>query len=293
MTAGKKRLGLGLMVLVMGAVSALGLAAPAGAQVVEAARAALPDGIRASGVLKVATSLAWAPFAYKTEAGETAGLDIDIVNALAARLGVKPEFADLKFPTIIPGVQSGRYDIGVDQFAITPDRRKAVDFVPYITGHSGLLVRQGNEGLTINDLCGKELSLTQGSSQIDTATALSKKCQAEGKPEIKFTYYPDSAATYMAVANGRGDGFITGRAVGEWISRINPKMKMSMTKETLADEPYSASGIVMTKENTALRKALEAALLSMVADGTYMKLLEKYGVPDSALTVDQITHSPI
>ena len=69
-----------------------------------AARAALPDKNIQSGQLEVATSLQWPPFDFKTESGRPDGIDIRLVSALAARLGLKPNFTDVKFPTIVPGV---------------------------------------------------------------------------------------------------------------------------------------------------------------------------------------------
>ncbi|CAN7303254.1 transporter substrate-binding domain-containing protein [Bosea sp. LjRoot9] len=253
--------------------------------VVEAARAALPEATRASGVLRTATSLQWPPFGYKSEAGEVEGIDIRLITLLAGKLGLKPEFDDIKFPSIVPGVANGRYDVGVNQIGVTAERMKVADFLPYFNSGYGLLVRRGATDIDINRLCGKTLALTQGSAQIAVAEQLSAACVKSGQKEIAFLFFPNSADTYLALSNGRGDGFMTAKAVGIYIAKGNPKL--DMTTSTLADS-ISTSGIVIAKGNEALRTALRLALESAVTDGSYQKILADFGVPDGALSVEQI-----
>lgn len=267
-------------------LAALGLIGHASAQgVVDAARAALPEATRQSGLLKVATSLQWAPFDYASETGEPEGIDIRLIKLLATKLGLKPTFEDIKFPAIIPGVQAGRYDVGVNQFGVTDERRKIVSLLPYFNSGYGLLVRKGATAIDVNNLCGKTLALTQGSAQIAIAEKLSAACVAANKPKIEMTFYPDSADTYLAVANGRGDGFLTARAVGVYIAKGNPKLDVAPGALTGMD---SISGIVVGKANDGLYKALLLAMESAVADGSYAAVLERFGVVDGALTLEQI-----
>jgi polar amino acid transport system substrate-binding protein len=250
-----------------------------------AARAALPDKNLQSNTLEVATSLQWPPFDFKTDDGKPDGLDIRLVTALAARLGLKPNFTDVKFPAIVPGVQTGRFDIGVDELNATPERRKIVQFVPYYRGGLGLLVRQDGRGLSVSQLCGLTLALTQGSSQVAVAQRVSEQCVAEGKKAISFQYFPDSADTYMAVANGRGDGFLTDRAVGVYVAQRNGKL--TMTEGTL-EGTRDVSGIVVSKDNDKLAAAIRLALAGMIRDGSYQKLLDIYGVGSAALSEAEV-----
>ena len=249
------------------------LACPAQAQVV------------AAGVLRVATSTQWPPFAFQGENGEADGIDIRLVRLLAAKLGLKPAIEDVKFPAIVPGVSSGRYDVGVNQINITAERAKAVDFLPYSQDGLGLLVRRGTMGLDVNNLCGRTLALTQGSAQVAIAERLSAQCKERGQKEIAFLFFPNSADTYLALANGRGDGFLIGKASGTYIARGNNKL--DMTAATLSGV-NTVSGIVIAKGNAALREALRLALEDALADGSYAKVMADFGVPDSALTAEQI-----
>lgn len=265
------------------------VSAGAGAQAVDpAAHAALPDKNKQSGTLEVATSLQWPPFDFRSESGEPDGIDIRLVTALAQRLGLAPKFTDVKFPAIVPGVSTGRFDIGVDQLADTPEREKVVQFVDYYASALGLLVRAGTTDFDLAHLCGHTLALTQGSSQVAVAQHLSSQCVADGNKPIDLLYYPDSADTYLAVANGRGDGFLTDPAVGVYISKHNDKLTMS--HGSLA-ETRSLAGIVIAKDNTQLANAVRLALLGMISDGSYQKLLAEYGVAEAALSATDVKSS--
>ncbi len=256
----------------------------------QAARAALPDKLKQSGVLEVATSLQWPPFDYKTEDGQPDGIDIRLVKAVAARLGLTVNFTDVKFPVIVPGVSTGRFDAGVDQLANTAERRKVVQFADYYRGGMGLLVRQGTKGINVGNLCGHTLALTQGSAQVAVAQQISDKCVADGTKPIEMLYFPNSADTYLAVANGRGDGFLTDRAVGIYIAQHNDKL--SMTEGILA-EPRNIAGIVIARDNNQLASAVRMVLLDMARDGSYQKLLGEFGVAEAALTVEDLQKPPV
>jgi polar amino acid transport system substrate-binding protein len=256
--------------------------ASGGVKVDSAARAALPAATRSAGVLKIATSLQWPPFGFKNDSGKPAGLDLDLMNALAARLGLRTTISDIKFDSIIPSVNNGRYDAGVNELEDIPERRKVVQFVDYYNGGLGVLVPKGQKSsISPTSLCGHTMSLTQGSSQVEVGKRISQQCVADGKPKIDFKMFSDSASTILAVANKRVEGFMTDVAVGVYLTRT--------TNKTLAvlpgDVPDSTglSGIVVAKDNDALAKALKMALQGMIDDGSYKRLLAKWGVASQAI----------
>ncbi|MCB8878057.1 transporter substrate-binding domain-containing protein [Acidisoma silvae] len=252
--------------------------------VVDQAKAALPADIRAAGVLKVATSLQWPPFDYLKD-GKPEGIDIRLIKLLAEKLGLQAQFNDLKFPAIVPGVVTGRFDIGVDQIGVTAARLQVVDLVPYFDSAYGLMIRKGAPALDINNLCGKSLVITQGSAQVDMAKQLSAQCAAAGHAPIALIYFPDSAVTYLALSNGRGDGFLTARAVGVYI--VQSSDKLAMASGTLAGN-LSMAGIVVSKGNAALEKALTLAIESAMDDGSYRKIMADFGVPEGAISKAQL-----
>jgi polar amino acid transport system substrate-binding protein len=281
------RFGLAAGLAVLGLYGAPGTVSAT--DVVKAARDALPDAVRSAGVLKLATSLQWPPFGYKNEKGEPEGLDIDLIRLLGEKLGLTVEITNVKFPSIIPGVTTGRFDVGMNQLSRTEERRKVADFVVYFRSNMGLLVRRGVTDVDVNHLCGRTLALTKGSAQIAVAQRLSDACVKAGNKEISFLFYPNSADTYLAVGNGRGDGFLTGRAVGVYIAQHNDKLHM--TTPTLADTS-SIAGVVINQGNTELETAVRLALESAIEDGSYHKILQKYGAEDGALTVEEVRSPP-
>jgi polar amino acid transport system substrate-binding protein len=253
-----------------------------GVKVNSAARAQLPASLRSAGVLKIATSLQWPPFGFKDSAGKPAGLDLELMKALAARMGLRTTISDIKFDSIVPSVDNGRYDVGVNELEDIPERRKVVQFVDYYDGGIGVLVPKGqHSSISPTSLCGHTMSLTQGSSQVELGKRISQQCVADGKPAINFKMFSDSASTILAVANKRVEGFMTDVAVGVYLTRT--------TNKTLAvlpgDVPNSngLSGIVVAKDNDALAKALKTALQGMIDDGSYQALLKKWGVASQAV----------
>jgi len=276
--------------LALGGALALGLAqGPALAQapaVVEAARAALPAPVRDSGTLKVATSLQWAPFAYMSEKNEPIGFDLDLMRLLSAKLGLKFELEDMKFPSIVPGVSSGRFQAGVNQLSLTPERLNAADMIPYFDTTSVVIVQKGKTVKDIANMCGMTFVVTQGSVQVRQLNELSEACVARKAAPITQQLYPSSAETLLAVANGRGDAFLTAAPQGVYIARINPRI--DLVPGDVPGVTRTPAGIVIEKGNKAMAKAIALALLSAMEDGSYQQLLDKYGVSTSGVSADLV-----
>jgi polar amino acid transport system substrate-binding protein len=104
----------------------------------------------------------------------------------------------------------------------------------------------------------------------------------------RIPFFPNSADTYLAVANGRGDGFLTDKAVGIYIAQHNTKLHM--LPEILAGTE-SVAGIVIAKDNSELAKAVRLALVSLIRDGTYKQILDQFGVADAGLTEAEVQAS--
>lgn len=278
----------------LGALLALGILSglPAGqvaaqsAGVAEAARAALPPKVREEGTLRIATALQWAPFAYRSEKDEAVGIDISLMKVISAKLGLKFTFDDLKFPAIIPGVTTGRYHVGVDQLSMSPERLAVVDMIPYFDATSVLLIPAGKPAPDLANLCGLTFVVTQGSVQVSQLNQLSEACVAKNAKPIVQQLYPSSAETLLAIANGRGDAFLTAGPQGVYISRINAKVVL--VKGDVPNVKRQPAGIALEKGNAAMRKAIALALVSAMEDGSYKAILEEFGVASSAVPVELV-----
>jgi polar amino acid transport system substrate-binding protein len=253
----------------------------------EKARAALPEEMRSSGTLDVASELDWPPFSYKDTSGKTTGIDVLLVQALGKKLGLKTNIADLGADTIIPSVQNGRYDIAVSQLVTTPERLKAVNFITYLQNTLGIIQHKDyNPQVTPTTMCGKTFLGTQGTGPLDFTRQYSEKeCAAKGKPKMTIHVFDKSAATILAVGNKRGV-FLTNRAVGEYIVDSSSD-GLVMSKETIPGS-RTLSGIAYSKKQPAVGEAIRTALLSLVEDGTYQKILGKWNVNDQALKVSEM-----
>jgi polar amino acid transport system substrate-binding protein len=252
----------------------------------EVARAALPAKVREDGTLRVATSLQWAPFAYRSEKDEAVGIDISLMKVISAKLGLKFTFDDLKFPAIIPGITSGRYNVGVDQLSMSPERLAVVDMIPYFDTTSVLLIAAGKPAPDPANLCGMNFVVTQGSVQVRQLNQLSEACVARNAKPITQQLYPSSAETLLAIANGRGDAFLTAAPQGVYISRINSKV--ALVKGDVPNVERQPAGIALEKGNAAMRKAIALALVSAMEDGSYKAILDQFGVAGSAVPIDLV-----
>src|SRR5215204_1054702 len=111
-----------------------GTTAGAAPAVDEALAAKVPDAIKSDGKLLIGTDATYAPNEFLDTDGKTViGFDVDLFNAVAAKLGLKTQWQSAAFDAIIPAVQSGKYDIGVSSFTINPDRLKQVTMVSYFS----------------------------------------------------------------------------------------------------------------------------------------------------------------
>jgi polar amino acid transport system substrate-binding protein len=243
--------------------------------------------MRSSGTLDVASELDWPPFSYKDTSGKTTGIDVLLVQALGKKLGLKTNIADLGADTIIPSVQNGRYDIAVSQLVTTPERLKAVNFITYLQNTLGIIQHKDyNPQVTPTTMCGKTFLGTQGTGPLDFTRQYSEKeCAAKGKPKMTIHVFDKSAATILAVGNKRGV-FLTNRAVGEYIVDSSSD-GLVMSKETIPGS-RTLSGIAYSKKQPAVGEAIRTALLSLVEDGTYQKILGKWNVNDQALKVSEM-----
>lgn len=246
----------------------------------EDARALLPESILDSGTLKVATSLTWAPFDYKDENGEAAGIEIGLIDAVAQTLGVEAEVTDIDWQSLVPSVANGRFDIVMNQLEDTPERRKEAQFVHYYQDSLAVLTKEGVE-IDPTDLCGHDIAVTQGSSQQATIQRLSDDCESSGEPAINVEIFAESAATILAVQNNRVESMLMGKASGVYLQQTEAgDLQVS---EGLVPGTEALTGLVIAKENDDLAAAIQAALQTLVDDGWYNEYLAGFGVESGAL----------
>ncbi|NEA72351.1 ABC transporter substrate-binding protein [Streptomyces sp. SID13588] len=255
---------------------------------VDAALAALvPAHLKAKGKVVIATDASYAPMEFKDAQGRIVGVDVDLGEAVADRLGLDAEFKDAKFDGIIGRVQAGKYDLAMSDFAATQERQKAVDMVTYFTSGSAVAVRSGNpDRLDAALLCGVRVAVQAGSIQAeDVKNTRNPKCRAEGKPPIpgdgdKFDLQTQVAAALLA---GRVSAMIADNVA------VNYAVKASGQIEQLGGSyNVSPSAIVIPKGDGKLAQAVQRAVQALIDDGTYGRILDKWDLESNAVTTSVV-----
>jgi polar amino acid transport system substrate-binding protein len=242
--------------------------------------ATLPADVKSRGTLILGTTITpgtnGLPHGGQLPDGTNVGLDVDLRNAVAQVLGVKWDVQNGTFPTIIPGVQNGKYDVGMDNFGVTKPREQVVDFATYLTDGQAFLAPSSsdlNQVTDITDLCGKTLATSPGSTFQQILESSKTKC---GNNPYTIQYFADQAPIWLGLANGKIDVYF-----GPTLSLKYDATHIPNTK-FLSQFSSTPVGFV-TAKGSPLAPALTAAVNKLIASGDYAKILTKWGVTDSGI----------
>jgi polar amino acid transport system substrate-binding protein len=244
--------------------------------------AEVPAKIKSKGTLTVAADATYAPNEFIGSDGHTVeGMSPDLGHALAAVMGLKVKVVNASFDTIIPGLQSGKYDLGISSFTDTKEREKVVDFVTYFSAGTAFYVKaQGGPTIsTLADLCGHKVAVERGTTQADDATAQSAKCKKAGKPGVTVLVFPDQNAANLALSSGRGQVGMADSPVAAYIVKKSSG-QFKLSGKLYGTAPY---GIAIPKGNGMAQPILDA-LKELMSNGTYMSILTKRGIQAGAIT---------
>ncbi|TPI16592.1 ABC transporter substrate-binding protein [Mesorhizobium sp. B4-1-1] len=247
----------------------------------EAAAAKLPDAVRTLGKLNVTISLAYPPMEYN-DAGSTdlKGFDIDLAKAIADRLGLTADFQNVDFPQLIPQVVTGRSDLILTAFSDKVERQTQLDFIDYFkTGNVFYSTAELKDSIKAEaDLCGKTIAVATGTSWVTWAEDLSKATCAADK-QMSVIQIPTQAEHIMQIKQGRAQASIIG------LEGLLDLMKQEPGKfyQIGAVGEINHYGIAFAKQNAQLRDAVLAALNALKADGTYVEILDRYGLKEAGV----------
>jgi polar amino acid transport system substrate-binding protein len=253
----------------------------AGGGVDQALAAKVPAKIKSAGKIVIGTDPTYAPNEMLAGDGKTVeGFDVDVFNAVAAKLGLKTEWVPAGFDSIILGVTGGKYDVGVSSFTVNPDRKKQVNMVSYYKAGTQWVVAKGNpKGIKIDDACGKNIGAQKGTVQLDDLTARSKKCTDAGKPAINQIVQEGQDQVTADVVSGKTDAMLADSPVGLYA------VKQTGQLEALGDIYDSAPyGYVVPKDQTDFANLIVEALKATQKDGSYEAALKKYSVEAGAIS---------
>jgi polar amino acid transport system substrate-binding protein len=261
-----------------------GTATTAAAPAVDQALAdKVPAAVKSDGKILIGTDSSYAPNEFLDTDGKTViGFDVDLFNAVAAKLGLTTEWQSAVFDAIIPGIQSGKYEAGVSSFTINDERKKQVNMVSYFNAGTQWGTKAGNpNGVQPDDACGKKVAVQTGTVQ-DTDDVSSKRqqaCKSAGKPAITIDRYQRQDQATAAVVSGKDDAMLADSPV------IAYAVKQTNGQLELLGDIYDAApyGYVVNKDQADFAEALAGAVAALVSDGTYQQILTKWGVEAGAI----------
>ena len=228
------------------------------------------------GVLVMATNAAFPPYEYK-EGDSFAGIDVEIATKIAEKLGLTLEIQDVEFGSIIGGVQSGKFDMGVAGMTVNEERLQSVNFTDsYATGVQVVIVNEGSAIASLDDLKA-DGSMKYGVQQDTTGDIYSSYSVDEGGfGEENVIRYKTGADAVQALKSGKVDAVIIDNEPAKSFVAANEGLKILDTEYAVED--YA---ICIAKENTALLDAVNEALAELKADGTLQQIINKY-IPASS-----------
>jgi polar amino acid transport system substrate-binding protein len=262
-----------------------GTGAPAPSSSVDAALAAkVPAAVKSAGKLVIGTDSTYAPNEFLDTDGKTViGFDVDLFNAVAGKLGLTTEWQSATFGNIIPGVNTGKYNVGVSSFTINPERLKQVNMVSYFSAGTQWAAKTGT---TIDpaNACGKKVAVQTSTVQVDDLTARSKKCTDAGKPKITIDQYQKQSDATNAVVTGKDDAMLADSPVCAYA------VKQTNGQLALAGDIYDSApyGYVIAKDEADFADAIKQALQALITDGTYKTIATKWGVEAGAITTPEV-----
>lgn len=218
--------------------------------------------------LTMATNAEFPPYEYK-EGDNVVGIDAEVAQAIADKLGMKLEIVDTKFDAIIPGVQSGKYDMGMAGMTVTPEREQSVTFSDsYATGIQSIIVKQGSDIKSVDDLSEK----TKIGVQLGTTGDIYAK---DDFGDEAVQEYDKGADAVQALIAGKIDCVIIDNEPAKSFVAANEGLEI--LKTAYAEEDYA---ICFKKDNTELQTKVNDALKELIADGTVQKIVDKYITAD-------------
>ncbi len=267
------------------AVSSAVAAAPVVAD--PALKAKLPKKVQDAGKIIVGVDSTYPPNESLDADGKTVvGMDVELFDAVAARMGVKTEWQSTQFASILNGIAANKYDAGVSSFTITKDRLASVNMVSYLSVGTQWVVPKGNPKAFVQTdstkWCGMSLAVQKGTTQEDEVNAANAKCAPDKK--ITPLVFDDQGMVTNALVSGRAAAMAADTPIALYAVKQNSD-KIEPLGDVYGAAPY---GFVVNKSNTDFAAAIAQATKDIKTSGQYDAILAKYGVSKAAINDFQV-----
>ncbi len=261
-----------------------------------ALKAMLPSTIQSANQIRVASDIPYPPWEMYVSAGnkQATGFDYDLSQAIGAKIGIAVSFNETPFDSIILSLKSSKNDMAMsDMYDNAVREKQGVSFVDYAYDGTSILVAKGNpKGVTTQySLAGQTVACESGTTQQAFLQKLNTTFKNSGKAQMTILSLPNQPAALLAVKSGRAVGDLSDHSTVEYIAKTtNNGGTFEVVADPAAPNGYDpqivGAGIVAT--NTALITTVQKALGELISDGSYAKIIAKYGLlPVSSVQVNQ------
>ncbi len=258
-----------------------------------------PDKLAQKGHLLICTDFPYPPQEFFDENGNPQGLDVEIGNEIANRLGLKAQYVNSVFDTIIAAVTSGKCDIIISAMNVTADRQKKVSMVPYFKAGQAFVVQKGNPNniQNVTDLCEKSVAAESGTTEADylqgtgdsKGAGLPAVCAKAGKKNATVVVTQKDTDALQQLQSGKVVAYVTDSPVAAYYTVQHPdQFQLAGSIVEPVDEGIAVPCGQADCTNAPLSpvgQGVHDALKSMMDDGTYLKILTKWNLADSAVTL--------
>src|SRR3954464_10011669 len=249
----------------------------------------VPANVKSDGTITIGVDSTYAPSEFLDTDGKTViGFDVDLFDAVAAKLGLKTKWVTAPFGTIIASVDSGKFEMGISSFTINSDREKQATMISYFSAGTQWATQKGNpSGITTDNACGHKVAVQKDTVQVDDLTARSKKCTSAGKKSITIDQYAAQDDATSAVVSKKDDAMLADSPVCAYaVQKTNGQLEL--LGDIYDSAPY---GYVLPKDAQGFDQAIVGALTKLISDGSYKKILDKWGVAQGAITTPETNPS--
>jgi polar amino acid transport system substrate-binding protein len=237
--------------------------------------------VASTGKLSVANTLDYAPFEYLDADGKQTGIIVELAGEVAKLVGADLDMQRTPFPSMIPGLAAGRFKIAWETFSANPDRLKQVDFVMFLKAGEAASTTPAKVASFTGDtpLCGKKVGVSAGSASDFLVDKLTADCKTKGLAEIQKSVFNTSEDIVQAVLSDRVDARMDDATASSYF-QVTSKSQMVVLPALYDVAPL---GLAVTKGDTATENMMVAALGELFKNGTYQKILDKYGMGEYAI----------
>ncbi|MEV0601063.1 ABC transporter substrate-binding protein [Streptomyces sp. NPDC050315] len=254
----------------------------------------LPKAVQDKGFLQVGSDATYKPVEFRKN-GAIVGIDPDLAAAMSKQLGIKLNFNNATFDTLMGGLKSKRYDIAMSAMTDTKERQEGidsttgkkigegVDFIDYFNAGVSLYVQKGKSDTVSDwaDLCGKSIAVQRGTVSHDYAKDEAKKCKKGGEETISIEAFDNDSEAQTRLRTGGVDAVSSDYPVAAYAVKTSGGGKdFEVVGDQVEAAPY---GIAVPKGQEQLRDALKAALEATIKNGDYAKILKKWQVKDAGV----------